>query len=93
MGGFILGVLAFTVGAVILIAIAGLCTWIAAAVLRSNSDQTAIMFICALIGSIAGHYFIGAWGPGILDIYFLPALAGSFAGMVLVPIAWMVFTS
>lgn len=86
MGTFLLGTLSFIAGALLLLIIAGLCTWLAASLIKANSDTAAVMFISAFIGSILGHYFMGAWGPGILEIYFVPAILGAFGGMILSPL-------
>ncbi len=93
MGAFFLGVLSVIAGTLILLVIVSLCTWLAASIIRANSDTAAVMFITAFIGSIVGHYFFGAWGPGILEIYLLPAVIGAFGGMILGPIVWALFSA
>lgn len=62
MGGFLLGALQIVAGTVILLIIVAFCTWLAAALIKANSDDAAGMFLGGLVGSILGHYFMGAWG-------------------------------
>jgi uncharacterized membrane protein YeaQ/YmgE (transglycosylase-associated protein family) len=91
MGTFLLGTLSFIGGALLLLIIAGLCTWLAAALIKVGSDTAAVMFLGAFVGSILGHYFMGAWGPSLLEIYFVPAILGAFGGMILSPFIGIFF--
>ena len=89
MGGFLLGTLSFIGGVIVLLVIVGLCTWLASAIIRANGDRTAVLLMTGFIGAIVGHYLFGAWGPHLLEIYLLPAVIGTFGGMILGPIIWI----
>lgn len=83
----------FALGALILIVISLVLSGLATLITGGKAEQGCALFFGAFLGTIGGHMFFGAWGPHILAIYLLPAVIGAIAGMILLPIGWLILES